>query len=99
MAEKRRSALNRASQVRENASVSKSNGQGRFQGKAQFNPNTGTKNVVGKRLIKPCAYYNNNVCSKKNDHEEGNILYRHICTGCYASDHIVKECPFLRNTT
>jgi hypothetical protein len=99
MAEKRRSALNRASQVRDNPSVSKNNSQGWFQGKSQFNPNMGSKNVVGKKLIKPCAYFNNNVCSKKNDHEEGNILYRHICTGCFAPDHSVKECPFWRNTT
>jgi hypothetical protein len=99
MAEKRRSAINRASQVRETPPLNKNGSQGRFQGSFQQSQNNGSRNVVGKKLIKPCAYYNSNVCSKRSDHEGGNIFYRHICSNCFSPEHTVKECGFLSSTT
>jgi hypothetical protein len=32
----------------------------------------------GKKLIKACMYFNNGVCNKSSDHDEGNLFYRHI---------------------
>jgi hypothetical protein len=39
--------------VRDGTTVPKTNAQGRFQGKPQFNSNNGARNVVGNKLIKP----------------------------------------------
>jgi hypothetical protein len=98
MAEKRRSALTRASKLKDNVTVSynsrgasQGRGQGRQFGGGRSNPNGNRK------LIKSCVYYNNNVCSKKGDHEEGNVYYRHNCSHCMAVDHIIKDCSFLNN--
>jgi hypothetical protein len=43
MAEKRRSAINRASQVRETPQINKNGSQGRFQGRMQQGQNNGAK--------------------------------------------------------
>jgi hypothetical protein len=99
MAEKRRSAINRASQARDTNPPNRRSAQGRFQGRFQSGSNSGSKSVVGKKIIKLCAYFNNNVCSKRSDHEEGNVFYKHICQHCFSNDHTIKECGFLTNTT
>jgi hypothetical protein len=69
-------------------------GQGRGQGKSFSNRAGG---VMGKKLVKPCVYFNNNSCSKRGDHEETNVFYKHVCSHCFAGDHSVKECSFLTN--
>jgi hypothetical protein len=92
MAEKRRSALTRASKPKDSVSANYSNrgfSQGRGNGK-QYGARSGNK-----KLVKSCVYYNNNVCSKKGDHEEANVFYRHNCSHCMAVDHTIKECGFL----
>jgi hypothetical protein len=100
MAEKRRSALNRAATIKDNftnSGYSKyvGQGQGRGQGKSFSNRAGG---VIGKKLVKPCVYFNNNSCSKRGDHEENNVFYKHVCSHCFGADHCVKECNFLTNT-
>jgi hypothetical protein len=100
MAEERRSALNRVATVKDNFTNSgysrnMGQGQGRGQGKSFSNRAGG---VMGKKLVKPCVYFNNNSCSKRGDHEETNVFYKHVCSHCFAADHSVKECSFLTNT-
>jgi hypothetical protein len=55
MAEKRRSAINRASQVRDTNPPNRSGAQGSFQGRFQSGSNNGSKSVVGKKII-ICGY-------------------------------------------
>jgi hypothetical protein len=100
LADRRRSAITRASrpvQPQPSGTQNKSFQQGNSnrQGRQQFNSFSNKTGGVGKKLIKPCLYHNNGICSKKPDHEEGNVFYRHICTQCMAADHTVKQCPFL----
>jgi hypothetical protein len=95
MADKRRSAITRASRP--------SYPQSGFSQNKQFNGNrqnrqtfgSSSNNKPGKKLIKACEYYNNGVCSKPSDHDEGTVFYRHVCSHCMASDHVVKQCNFL----
>jgi hypothetical protein len=102
MAERRRSAIIRASKGLDSnvysasSNSNKGNGQNRFQNRQQFagSGNSRNQSNMGKKVIKPCLYFNNNVCAKKGDHEENNVVYRHICNHCWANDHIIKECPF-----
>jgi hypothetical protein len=96
MAEKRRSALTRASKPKDIVRASYSNrgfSQGRRNGKQSGGARSGP--MGNKKLVKSCIYYNNNVCSKKGDHEEANVFYRHNYSHCMAVDHTVKECGFL----
>jgi hypothetical protein len=102
LADKRRSAITRASRSAQPQSSGSQNktfqqGNSNRQGRQHFNSGGFSNRAggVGKKLIKPCLYHNNGVCSKKADHEEGNVFYRHICTQCMAADHTVKQCPFL----
>jgi hypothetical protein len=99
MAEKRRSALTRASKPKDNV-VSTYGSRGFGQGRGQGRQAGGVRPFPngGKKLIKSCIYYNNNVCNKKGDHEEANVFYRHNCSHCMATDHTVKECNFLTTT-
>jgi hypothetical protein len=101
MSEKRRSAIARASKVKDTPVP-----PSRPQFRQQFNCSQGVNggnfsrsaSVLGKKVIKTCMYFNNNVCSKRGDHDEGTVFYRHVCSHCMASEHTVKECPFLWNT-
>jgi hypothetical protein len=104
MAEKRRSAIARASQACARDSLvspanSKPFSQGRQAGRVGGNTGFRQNSAVQRKIVKTCLYFNNNVCVKKSDHEEGNIFYRHICSQCFANDHNVKDCPLLMNTT
>jgi hypothetical protein len=100
MADKQRSAITRASRPAQPQNFNTGNRQfqqGNRQNRQQFN-NGGVSHKAGgvsKKLFKPCVYYNNGVCSKKSDHDEGNVFYRHICSNCMATDHVVKQCSFL----
>jgi hypothetical protein len=105
MAEKRRSAINQSSKghdssVSYSSNGNKGSGQNRFlnrqQASGSYSPRN--QNSISKKVIKPCLYHNNNVCAKKGDHEEGNLVYRHVCNNCWSTDHIVKGCPFLQST-
>jgi hypothetical protein len=103
MVEKRRSVINRAStgqdsSVNYSGSAHKGSGQKQFSNRQQFSGSHSARNQgsVSKKVIKPCLDYNNNVCAKKGDHEEGNLVYRHMCNNCWSTDHIVKGCPFCR---
>jgi hypothetical protein len=100
MAEKRRSALTRTTTVKDNFMNSGfvknvGQGQGGGQGRQFKNKMAG---VIWKKLVKPCVHFNNNSCSKRGDHEETNVFYRHVCSHCFAADHCIKECSFLTNT-
>jgi hypothetical protein len=100
MADKRRSAITRASRPAQSQNFntrSRQFQQGNHQNRQQFNSGSVSNKAGGviKKLFKPCVYYNNGVCSKKSDHDEGNVFYRHICSHCMASDHVVKQCNFL----
>jgi hypothetical protein len=95
MSDKRRSAITRASKeasVAPPVSASKfsnSRGQGR-QGQS------GQRNFAsGKKSVKPCIYFNNGACSKRGDHEEINVIYRHACSYCMSGEHVRKDCSFL----
>ena len=35
----------------------------------------------------PCIYFNRNACSQTKTHETKGVLYRHICSACWASDN------------
>jgi hypothetical protein len=52
---------------------------------------------MGKKLVKPCLYFNNGSCVKKGDHDEVNVFYKHVCSHCFSEDRNVKECVFLNN--
>jgi hypothetical protein len=100
LADKRRSAITRASRPAKSQASGFQNkkfqqNNGNRQNRQQFNNGGFTSRNVSKKLVKPCLYHNNGVCSKKADHEEANVFYRHICTQCMAPDHTVKQCPFL----
>jgi hypothetical protein len=103
MAKKRRSAITRTSQqvnIGQSSGSSfvqnsKVTGQGRWQGKPSNNSGPWASN--GKKIIKSCLYFNNNICAKKDDHDEGNIFFKHNCSHCMATDHTVKECSFLNS--
>jgi hypothetical protein len=101
LADKRRSAITRASRPAQSQAFGFQSKQfqqsnGNWQNRQQFNSGGFTSKSVSKKLVKPCLYHNNSVCSKKADHEEGgNMFYRHICTQRMAPDHTVKQCPFL----
>jgi hypothetical protein len=99
MAEKRRSALTRASKPKDIVSGSYGN-RGFYQGRGNGKQFGGARSgpMGNKKLVKSCIYYNNNICSKKGDHEEANVFYRHNCSHCMAVDHTVKECGFLTPT-
>jgi hypothetical protein len=97
MAEKRRSASQTCS--RDSLvppASSKPFPQGRQAGRVGGNPGFRQNSSVGRKIVKTCLYFNNNVCVKKSDHEEGNIFFSHICSQCFASDHNVKDCPLLK---
>jgi hypothetical protein len=101
MAEKRRSAITRASQVKETPPPPRSQFQQRFtarQGYIGNGNNSRSSSAPGKKVIKTCMYFNNNVCARKGDHDEGTVFYRHVCSHCMSVEHTVKECPFLCNT-
>jgi hypothetical protein len=105
MAEKRRSAINRASTGHDSSNSysgngNKGSGQNRFSNRQQSSGSYSARNQnsISKKVIKPCLYHNNKVCAKKGDHEEGNLVYRHVCNYCWSTDHIVKGCPFLQTS-
>jgi hypothetical protein len=107
MAERRRSAINRATKVKDSSVFSSGNfrqgAPSRGQGRQTFG--SGNSNISnsrfnkGKKLIKACVYFNNSACSKHSDHDEGNIFYRHICSHCMSPDHVVRKCNFLTSST
>jgi hypothetical protein len=97
MAEKHRSAINRASKGQDSSFSYGGNGnkgscQNWFSNRQQFSGSYSARNQnsVSKKVIKPCLYYNNKVCAKKGDHVEGNLVYKHLCNNCWSTDHTVK---------
>jgi hypothetical protein len=107
IAERRRSAINRATKVKENNVFGNGNfrqgAQPRGQSRQAFHNsgNSGVQNSRlgrGKKLIKPCVYFNNGACNKHGDHDEGNVFYRHICSHCMSNEHVVRDCSFLVTT-
>jgi hypothetical protein len=109
MAERRRSAINRATKgVKDSGVFPNGNNRQGTQSRAQvrntFNSTNSNGNGSnsrfnrGKKLFKACMYFNNGVCNKHSDHDEGNVFYRHICSHCMSPEHVVKECNFLTPT-
>jgi hypothetical protein len=105
MADKRMSAINRASKGHDSSVTYSGNGnrgssQNWFMNRQQATGSYGARNQnsISKKVIKPCLYHNNNVCAKKGDHEEGNLVYRQVCNNCWSTEHIVKGCPFLQSS-
>jgi hypothetical protein len=107
MAERRRSAINWATKVKDNSVFGLNNNrqgaQARGQNRQPFSNNNGNGGTNsrfsrGKKLKKACVYYNNGACNKSTDHDEGNVFYRHICSHCISTEHVVRECHFLTNT-
>jgi hypothetical protein len=109
MAERRCSAINRATKVKDSSVFPSGNfRQGappRGQNRPSFGNSNGNSNVSnarfnkGRKLIKACVYFNNGACNKHSDHDEGNVYYRHICLHCMSPDHVVRECNFLTSST
>jgi hypothetical protein len=40
------------------------------------------------------VYFNNGACNKHGDHDEGYVFYRHICSHCMSTEHVVRDCSF-----
>jgi hypothetical protein len=78
LVERRRSALNRALKLKDgnhNVLGAKSTFQGQSWGQGrQFNSNFKVSGGMGKKLVKPCVYFNNGSCVKKGDHDEVNVF-------------------------
>ena len=43
----------------------------------------------GPAKFTPCIYYNKNACSQNRTHETKGVLYRHICSACWAANNKV----------
>jgi hypothetical protein len=56
-------------------------------------------NAKGKPTVRSCDFYNRGVCSHRNDHQNGNIYWRHVCSVCSSQDHVERECSFLMSVT
>ena len=44
------------------------------------------RNYDSPSKISLCIYFNKNVCSQKETHKTKGVLYRHICSACWAKD-------------
>jgi hypothetical protein len=55
------------------------------------NPNY--PNFPGGPGPRPCVYYNNGVCPQRADHQNGGVLWKHVCRRCLDPAHTDKDCP------
>ena len=51
------------------------------------NPKGQDRSQAGPAKFTPCIYYNKNACSQNRTHETKGVLYRHICSACWAADN------------
>jgi hypothetical protein len=51
------------------------------------------KNLPNCPAPRPCSYWNQGVCAQKGDHENSNILWKHVCKRCWDPAHTERDCP------
>jgi hypothetical protein len=64
---------------------------------ASAKPHAGWQNIPncpgGGIVTRVCDFFNQGICSRSGDHQTGNLMWRHICKGCFAGDHAEPSCP------